>query len=318
MKAFTIGKNDAGQRLDRFITKAAPHLPLSMLYKGIRTKNIKVNRKRATIDMRLCEGDLVELYLKDELLTPGEKYYDFMRAGKQLQVIYEDGQILLAHKPEGLLSHGDETEYSDTLIGRIQRYLFEKGEFDPEAEHSFTPALANRIDRNTGGIVIAAKTAEALRILNQKIKDRELEKYYLCLVHGTPKPKEALLTGYLKKDTKKNMVTVFSQPTQGALTIKTEYKVLASKGGISLLEIHLLTGRTHQIRAHMHSIGHPLVGEGKYGKNAADKKRGFKHQALYSYKLTFAFTTHAGCLEYLKGKTFEIPDVWFAKDFLNQ
>ncbi len=315
MKSFTIGKNDAGQRLDRFLTKATPNLPHSMLYKGIRTKNIKVNRKRAAIDQRLVEGDLVELYLKDELLTPAEKFYDFMRAGKQLQVLYEDDQILLAHKPEGLLSHGDEKEYSDTLIGRIQRYLFEKGEFHPDAENSFTPALANRIDRNTGGIVIAAKTAEALRVLNQKIKDREIEKYYLCLVHGTPKPKEALLTGYLKKDTKKNMVTVFSKPCQGALTIQTEYKVLASKGDTSLLEIHLLTGRTHQIRAHMESVGHPLVGEGKYGKNAADKKKGFKHQALYSYKLTFAFVTDAGCLEYLKGKTFEINDVWFARDF---
>ncbi len=315
MKSFTIGKNDAGQRLDRFITKAAPHLPLSMLHKGIRTKNIKVNRKRATANQRLNEGDLVELYLKDEVLTPGEKHYDFLRAGKQLQIIYEDGQILLAHKPEGLLSHGDEKEYSDTLIGRIKRYLFEKGEFNPEEETSFTPALANRIDRNTGGIVIAAKTAEALRILNQKIKDREIDKYYLCLVHGTPKPKEALLKGYLVKDEKKNKVTVHKNPIPNGRTIETHYSVLATKGNVSLLEIHLLTGRTHQIRAHMESVGHPLVGEGKYGKNAADKKKGFKHQALYSYKLTFAFTTDAGCLSYLDGKTFQINDVWFAREF---
>ncbi|MBR3843906.1 MAG: RluA family pseudouridine synthase [Clostridia bacterium] len=315
MKSFTIAKNDAGQRLDRFITKAAPTLPLSMLYKGIRTKNIKVNRKRATINQRLQEGDVVELYLKDELLTPGKKHYDFLTAGKQLQILYEDHQILLAHKPEGLLSHGDEKEFSDTLINRIKRYLFEKGEFQPEEETSFTPALANRIDRNTGGIVIAAKTAEALRILNQKIKDREIDKYYLCLVHGKPNPAEALLTGYLTKDNEKNKVTVHNHPVAEGKTIRTQYKVLGSKEGISLLEIHLLTGRTHQIRAHLASVGHPLVGEGKYSKNAADKKKGFKHQALYSYKLTFSFTTESGCLSYLKGKSFQIDDVWFAKDF---
>lgn len=315
MKSFIISENDAGQRLDRFIIKAAPHLPASVMYKGIRTKNIKVNRKRANIDQRLQTGDLVELYLKDELLQPGEKQYDFLTAGKKLHIVYEDGQILLADKPEGLLSHGDEKEFSDTLINRIKRYLYEKGEYDPKAEHSFAPALANRIDRNTGGIVIAAKTAEALRILNQKIKDREIEKTYLCLVHGTPRPAHALLTGYLTKDTDRNQVTVSQTPAPESRTIVTEYTVLAAKQGVSLLEIRLHTGRTHQIRAHLASVGHPLVGDGKYGKNAADKKLGFKHQALYSYRLTFRFTSDSGCLSYLNNRTFRVDNVWFAEGF---
>ncbi len=315
MKSYCITKNDAGQRLDRFITKAAPQLPLSMMYKAIRTKNIKVNGKRATIQQRLEEGDTVAIYIKDEFLSPAKKQYDFLTAGKKLEVVYEDDQILLANKPEGLLSHGDEKEFTDTLINRIKRYLFEKGEFDPEAETSFTPALANRIDRNTGGIVIAAKTAEALRILNQKIKDREIDKTYLCLVHGVPNPKEGLLTGYLTKDADRNMVKIYSTPQPSGKTIRTQYKVLGQKSGMALLEINLLTGRTHQIRAHLASIGHPLVGDGKYGKNAADKKKGFVHQALYSYKLTFRFTTDGGCLSYLNNRSFALDRVWFTEGF---
>jgi len=315
MKSFIITKNDAGQRLDRFISKVAPALPTSMMYKGIRTKNIKVNRKRAQADQRLQEGDLVELYLKNELLAPPKEQYDFLSAGKQLHIIYEDDQILLLNKPEGLLCHGDDKEFCDTLINRVKRYLYERQEYFPKDEHSFAPALANRIDRNTGGIVMAAKTAEALRVLNQKIKDREIEKRYLCLVHGIPKRSQDTLTGYLTKDEEKNMVKIYRTPQPDGRTIVTEYNVLATKGSMALLEVHLHTGRTHQIRAHMASIGHPLVGDGKYGKNAADKKLGFKHQALYSYKLTFRFRTPGECLDYLNNRTFQIDDVWFTEGF---
>lgn len=315
MKSYVITKNDAGQRLDRFLAKAAPDLPFSMMYKGIRTKNIKVNRKRAQIDQRLLEGDVIDVYLKDELLSPAKKQYDFLHAGKKLQVVYEDDQILLLNKPEGLLCHSDDKEFGDTLIGRVQRYLYEKKEYDPENEQSFAPALANRIDRNTCGIVMAAKTAEALRVLNQKIKDRELEKEYLCLVHGVPKEPHKILTGYLTKDADKNLVKIHPTPQPNGRTVITEYTLRSAKNGIALLEVRLHTGRTHQIRAHMASIGHPLVGDGKYGKNAADKKKGFVHQALCSYKLTFRFTTDGECLEHLNNKSFQISNVWFTEGF---
>lgn len=316
VKTFTIGTNDADQRFDKFITKTVPRLPQSLLYKYLRTKRIKLNGKKAEISTRLKAGDIVEMYINDEFFAPVEERYSFLSAGKQLDILYEDENILLLDKKVGLLSHPDEGEYNDTLITRVQRYLYEKGEYDPKAEHSFAPALANRIDRNTGGIVIAAKNAESLRILNEKIRDREIRKFYLCILIGTPKKKEDTMTGYIVKDEKKNKVTVFSSPQPNGRSIRTKYKVLDSKYGLSLTEVDLLTGRTHQIRAHFASIGCPLLGDGKYGTNEQNKKfGGYKKQCLYSYKTVFSFTTDAGILNYLNGKTVTAPDVWFRTAF---
>lgn len=312
MKSFVIGKNDAEKRLDKFIAKVCPRLPTALMYKYIRLKRIKVNGKRAEISTRLFEGDIVDAYINDEFFEEVAPRYDFLSASKQVNIVYEDENILLADKPQGLLSHPDENEYTDTLIGRIQHYLYDKGEYDPKAENSFKPSLANRIDRNTGGIVIAAKNAEALRILCQKIKDREIDKRYLTVVHGVPKQKSALLEGYLEKNEEKNKVYLSGKKTDSNRTVRTKYRTLCSKSGLSLLEIELLTGRTHQIRAHMASVGHPLLGDGKYGKLKEDKKLGFNKQALYSYKLSFYFNTDAGILEYLNGKTFTVKQVWFA------
>ncbi len=286
-----------------------------MMYKYIRQKDIKINGKRCTISTRLCEGDEISLYVKDEFLIREAPVYDFMQASTQLDILYEDEHILLLNKKAGVLVHPDKNEYSDTLLFRIQRYLFEKGEYDPADELSFAPALVNRIDRNTSGIVIAAKTAVALRILNQKLKDREIEKYYLCIVHGVPAKKQDTLKGYLEKDEAHNQVKIFREPVPGGRTILTAYKVLEELNNLSLLEVHLLTGRTHQIRAHLASIGHPLLGDGKYGRNTLNKGTGFSKQALCSYKLKFDFSTPAEELEYLNGREFALPSVWFAEEF---
>lgn len=315
MKSFIIMKNDAGQRVDKFITKACPLLPKSMMYKAIRTKNIKLNGKRCEISTHLNQGDELKLFLKDEFFELPPKKYEFMKAGRQLDIIYEDENILLADKKAGLIVHQDDRYEYDTLIARIQRYLFEKGEYDPESENSFSPALANRIDRNTGGIVIAAKNAQALRILNEKIKNREIIKNYLCIVNGHMDKPEATLEGWLEKNEDKNKVYILKQAKEGARSIRTKYKVIAQKSGFSLLEIDLLTGRTHQIRAHLASIGHSLLGDGKYGINKINRLTGYDKQALYSYKLTFDFKTDGQELEYLNGKTFEVKDVWFAREF---
>lgn len=317
MKSVVIEKNDSNQRLDKFLTKSYPNLPKTLMYKYIRIKRIKVNGKRAEISTRLNVGDVVDMYINDEFFVQKETVYDFMKASKNLDIVYEDDNIILLNKKVGILSHPDDREFIDTLIGRVKRYLYEKDEWQPDEESSFTPALVNRIDRNTSGIVICAKTAEALRILNQKMKDRELHKLYLCIVHGRLKKESDTLEGYLVKDEKKNKVFVSSRSSDESKFIRTKYKVLGHKNGLSLLEIDLLTGRTHQIRAHMASIGHPLLGDGKYGTNELNKKRGYKKQCLCSYKLVFDFTTDAGELAYLDKKEFIIDDVWFKDEFFN-
>ena len=315
MKELTIGTNDAGQRLDRFLAKAVPLLPASLAQKYIRLKRIKRNGARAQRDTRLEAGDRLQLYINDEFFdTPREDNAYLTVAAPKLNIVYEDENILLVDKRPGLAVHPhDGAEYGRTLIDQIQAYLYQKHEWRPREENAFTPALCNRIDRNTGGIVIAAKTAEALRVMNQKIKDRELDKRYLAIVEGTPKPKEGSLKGYLFKDAVKNRVFVTDVPKPGAKTCQTNYKVLDSRNGLSLVECELITGRTHQIRAQFAHAGHPLLGDGKYGK--LDKRFDRSYQALYSYKLTFLFTTDAGSLSNLNGKSFQVEKVDFVEEY---
>ena len=315
MKELTIGRNDAGQRLDRFLAKAVPLMPASLAQKYIRIKRIKLNGKRAERDSRLSEGDVLQLYINDEFFDkPSQDNAYLTVATPKLSIVYEDEHVLLVDKRPGIAVHPhDGAEYGRTLIDHILSYLYQKKDWLPRAENAFTPALCNRIDRNTGGIVIAAKTAEALRVLNQKIKDREMDKRYFAIVEGTPKPREGSLKGYLFKDAKKNRVFVTDTPQPGAKTCQTNYKVLASGNGLSLVECQLITGRTHQIRAQFAHAGHPLLGDGKYGK--LDKRFDRNIQALYSYKLTFTFTTDAEGLAYLNGRTFQVETVDFVKEY---
>ena len=314
-KEIVIRENDAGQRLDRFLLKLFPLLKSGMINKAIRNKDIKLNGKRTEIAYRLVKNDIIYIFFPDSLLRGKIDEDDFMAAGDKLIVIYEDDNILLADKEQGLVVHSDESKTADTLINRIKKYLYKKGEYTPENEQSFAPSLCNRIDRNTGGIVIAAKNAEALRILNEKIKNRELVKKYLCIVIGRPKKDETVLTAYLERDLTEKRVIVSDKKTSDNLTIKTKYKVIDSCNELSLLEVELLTGRTHQIRAHMAYIGHPLLGDGKYGINRINVKYEFKMQALYSYKLKFNFAGESGLLNYLDKKEFTVCDIPFLSEY---
>lgn len=316
MKQVVVNKNAAGQRIDRFLTKTYPQLSQGFICKTIRKKDIKVNGKRTEANYKLTEGDVITLYVKDELFEKKKlSDDDFLKTDGELCVIYEDENIILVDKAPGLVVHEDNDNTADTLINRIRNYLYRKGEYRPEEEYSFAPALCNRIDRNTGGIVIAAKNAESLRILNQKVKDRELTKLYLCAVNGVPKQKNARLTAYLYKNEKENRVVISDKKTPQNRTIVTAYRVLETNGCDSLLEVDLITGRTHQIRAHMAYIGHFLLGDGKYGVNKINKEKGYPYQALYSYKLIFNFSTDGGILNYLNGKEFTARNIWFLEQF---
>lgn len=317
MREFIINENDAGQRLDKFLSKAVPLLAKSLLYKSIRIKRIKLNGKRCKPEQKLVPGDRLSLYLEDRFFEPAKDAYAFLSAPVSLQIIYEDENILLCDKKPGLLVHEDETHQTDTLINRILHYLYEKGEYQPAQENSFTPSLCNRIDRNTGGIVLAAKNAESLRVLNEKLRQREIQKKYLCIVHGTMPQKSDTLKAYLRKDSDKKQVHISPVPLPEARTILTRYQVLSESQRFSLLEIDLLTGRTHQIRAHLAFTGHPLLGDTKYGFNRDNKGTGFRFQALYAYKITFTFASDASVLSYLNGKSFEIPRIAFRDDFLS-
>ena len=312
MREFTIGKNDAGQRLDRFVAKNLPLLPPALLQKYIRLKRIKVNGKGSKRDVRLNAGDVLQLYINDEFFDkPSEENMFLTLFSPQLDIVYEDENLLLVNKRPGLVVHADETEKVNTLINHIQAYLYQKREWNPKWENAFAPALCNRIDRNTGGIVIAAKNAETLRIINDKIKNHELEKSYLCVTVGHPRPAEGRIEGFLLKDEAKKQVFFYHKPIPGGKTAVTLYKTLESRGPLSLVECRLLTGRTHQIRVSMAEIGCPLLGDGKYGQGAVNKQYHETRQALYSYKLAFAFTTDAGALEYLRGREFSVDTVPF-------
>lgn len=295
MKELTINKNDSGQRLDKFLTKYLVNMPQSMLYKGLRKNCVRVNGKHVKDGKyMLREGDNLTLYFKDEFFAQGSV---FSEGSSEINVVYEDENIILINKERGMVVHSDDKGTEDTLLSRMQSYLYKKGEYNPDDEHSFAPAFCNRLDRNTLGIIIGAKNAAALRIINEKIRTREIKKIYLCVVDGVP-PKSGYLTAYLTRGEKK--VSVTDTETENSKNIKTKYTVIAENNDSALVEVELETGRTHQIRAQMAHIGHPLRGDKKYGS---------KHgggMSLASYKLKFDFQTDADILNYLCGREFQI------------
>lgn len=316
MKEFTIGKNDAGQRLDRWLAKNLPLLPAPLAQKYIRLKRVKRNGRGARRDERLELGDVLQLYINDEFFDAPAPENAFLSLYKpNLNILFENEHIMLLDKRPGLVVHPDEQEKVNTLLTHIQAYLYQKKEWSPAWERAFTPALCNRIDRNTGGIVIAAKTAEGLRVMNQKIRDREVRKYYLCAIQGKMPRPEGKLENFIWKDEVKKQVYVRTRPEPGAKKAVTLYKTLGVKNGLSLVECQLVTGRTHQIRAQFAAAGHPLIGDGKYGSERENRKFHRHGQALYSYKLAFHFTTPAGPLEHLNGRTFQVADVDFVREY---
>jgi len=326
LKEFVITKNDAGQRLDRFVAKAVPLLPSSLAQKYIRIKRIKVNGKGSKRDYKLVADDVVQMYVNDEFFyAPNEENAYLKISDPALDIVYEDENILLINKPAGTLCHSDSGFDYASIISRVQAYLQKSGEWRPRDENSFTPALCNRIDRNTSGIVIAAKNAETLRIMNEKLKNQEIDRYYIAVVHGVPVPPNARLEGYIFKDAVKNRVYVTKNSQPGAKTAIMEYRTLKStskntpqESSLSLLECRLITGRTHQIRAQLADIGYPILGDGKYGNGRLDKMYGETKQALCSYKLTFNLKTDAGMLSYLNEKTFELPEIVFENKYFSK
>lgn len=323
MKEIIINSNDNNKRLDSFIKKILYNIPDNLIYKYIRKKRIKVNNKKSVPDYRLQTNDIISLYINDEFFEKNNSNHNnFENSSTDLDIIYEDNNIILINKPVGVLVHpGDNLdanhENSNSIINRLKKYLYLKKEYIPENENSFAPALVNRIDRNTCGIIIAAKNSESLAILNQKIKQREISKYYLCHAYGIFDKKTDILKAYLEKNHSENRVYINtskkSNLQDNSKTILTQYTVLKEFDNTSLLEIKLLTGRTHQIRAHLSYINHPILGDSKYGKNFINKKFKYKYQALCSYKLSFDFKTDYGSLSYLSGKEFALPEdkIWF-------
>lgn len=300
MKEFVVRKNENGMRLQKYAEKILLSAPQSEIYKSLRKKKIKVNGKRVTDGKTvLCTGDVIEMYINDEFFDGEKEFYIWQNLPPEIDTVYEDEHIIILSKPSGMLSQSD---MEDSLEGRMRAYLLQTGEFDAEHASVFVPSLCHRIDRNTEGLVIAAKDAESLKIIGQKIRDKEIKKFYLCRLVKSPKEPEGTLVGYIKKDAKRQRMVFSEQETPGSVFCETKYKVWSENGEV-FARVQLLTGRTHQIRASFAALGCPLAGDVKYGA-PKDGKSGY--QSLRAYKLVFDFAKESGILGYLNGKVFEI------------
>ena len=315
MKSIQVDRSWDGRRLTRFLQKAMPSATMGQIRRFLRLGRVKVDGKRADEETVLHESAVVDMYVEDEFFAEAERadpFYSKIRP--KLTILYEDEQVMLLSKRAGLVCHPDEGEKVHTLLTYAQAYLYQKGEWNPKTD--FAPALCNRIDRFTAGIVILAKTQEALRAMDAKIRTHEVQKYYLCVVHGRMKYPEGTLRHWLTKKPEQKKVTVLRKNEPGSKEAVTYYQVIDERDGLTLCECLLGTGRTHQIRAQFAAIGHPLLGDNQYGQAKQNEKYGrVNGQALCAYRLIFDFEGDAGCLNGLNGLTVQVKDVPFVHEY---
>lgn len=314
MKQFTAGKNEQGMRLSRFVQRTAAKLPSSAMYKAFRNRRIKVNGHRAAPDTLLQEGDVVQLYVNDEFFAPNTAPARPAPAKSKypMRVVYEDENIAVLYKPAHLLCHSDKTG-DDSLVDQFTAYLTKKGEYVPQSENSFAPAIANRLDRGTEGLVLAAKNRPALRELNAIIRQDQLQKRYLCITVG--RPPQGVHQAYLRHFEKGNRVRVQSESAPEYKKIITSVQVLRTCGPYSLCSIGLVTGRTHQIRAHLAYLGAPVLGDIKYGSRKMNERAGLRTQALCAAGITFGQLAPESCLAYLSGRCIALENTGVQAQF---
>ena len=315
MKAVQIDKQWDGRKLVRFLQKTMPSAGMGQIRKFLRLGRIKVDGKKGNEETQLTAGQTVEMYVEDsffEAVPREDPFYSKIRP--KLTILYEDAHIMLLDKRAGLICHPDDGEKVHTLLTYAQAYLYQKGEWNPQS--GFAPALCNRIDRFTAGVVILAKTQEALSAMDEKIRTHEVQKYYLCIVHGRMKHPDGTLRHYLMKKPEQKKVTVLKKNEPGSKEAITYFQAIDENNGLTLCECLLGTGRTHQIRAQFSAIGHPLLGDNQYGSAKQNEKYGrVTGQALCAYRLIFDFEGDAGCLEGLNGRTFQVRDVPFVREY---
>ena len=314
MKSFTAGTNEEGVRLSRFVESVTKDMPRSMMYKAFRNKRIKVNGKRAEPDTRLSAGDLIELYINDEFFPVGKPAAKTAKPRRQppVTVVYEDENFAVLYKPAHLLCHSDRTGDAN-LVDAFAAYLEAKGEYDPHAEKRFAPALCNRLDRGTEGLVLAAKSYAALRDLNAIIRDDMMKKEYLTITVGAPP--QGRFVAWLQHSEKSNKVRIHAREAEGYKQIITEVTPIRQNGPFTLCRIGLITGRTHQIRAHLAYLGHPVLGDIKYGNRKMNERTGLKTQALCAQRLTFDRIPQDNILHELSGRVIKLEDPAIVRQF---
>ncbi|WP_036730209.1 RluA family pseudouridine synthase [Peptoniphilus mikwangii] len=300
-----VNENDEGQRIDRFLKKYFEKATLSFIYKNLRKKNIKLNDKKAEPEDLLSKGDCIKLYLSDETIEKFKREPINFKNNKFPKIIFEDENMILMNKPAGILSHNDSKDFKKNMVDMMIDYLIARQEYNPRNENSFRPAICNRLDRNTSGILIGAKKAGVLRSLNYEIKKNNIDKFYLALVSGEAK-EQFSDRSYLSKDEDRNKVTVLKKDSIGAKESITEFKRIAMRNDYSLLKVNLITGRTHQIRTVLSSKKLPIVGDIKYGDSSVNRlfKNKYKYESQFLHNYSIHFNKIEGELSYLSGKTF--------------